>query len=92
MAESMQREVLRMTLAIAVPLRIAEVRAWTTDRRLATARTCADVIGAHGDDLQFGGKHCADAFNKLALGIACCAFQPGGIKFLDDHYEAQPHA
>lgn len=81
-------EVLRLSLSVAVPLRIAEVREWTVDRRLETARGCADVIAAHGDDLMFGGKHCADAFNKLALGIACAAFAPGGMTLFGDHYEA----
>lgn len=80
--------VLRTTLQVAVPLRIQEVAAWSWRRRIDEARACADVVAAHGDDLLFGGRHTADAFNKLALGLACMAYVPGGVTFLGDHWEA----
>lgn len=80
-------ELLRTTLALAVPLWIDSVRGWSHERRGRAAAECAEVIASHGDDLMFGGGHTADAFNKLALGIACAAYQPGGITFLGDHWE-----
>jgi hypothetical protein len=80
--------VLRVSLQAAVPLHMHEVRDWSFDQRAGAAAECADVIAAHGDDLMYGGKHTADAFNKLALGLACAAYQPGGINFLGDHWEA----
>lgn len=83
-------DLLRTGLACAVSLRIAEIATWTVERRIETAREQAHVVTAHGDDLQYGGKHTAAAFNALALGIACAAYQPGGITFLGDHYEADP--
>lgn len=84
----MSGELLRISLQAAVPLWIADMRDWEPERRVRAARDCAPTVAAHGDDLQFGGKHAAEAFNKLALGLACCAYQPGGITFLGDHYEA----
>jgi hypothetical protein len=85
-------DLLRISLSSAVPLWISDVRDWEPERRVAAARECADVIAAHGDDLQFGGRHAADAFNALARGLACCAYQPGGITFLGDHYEVEEDA
>lgn len=83
-------DLLRVSLQAAVPLWIADVRDWEPERRVEAARGCADVIAAHGDDLQFGGRHTADAFNSLARGLACCAYQPGGVTFLGDHWEVAP--
>jgi hypothetical protein len=84
----MSADLLRVTLQAAVPLWMHAVRSWSFERRIQEAAKCADVIAAHGDDLMFGGKHTADAFNKLALGIACAAYQPGGITFMGEHWEA----
>jgi hypothetical protein len=69
------QELMRTSLAAAVPLWIAEVSGWSTERRLATARECADVVASKGDVLQFGGKRgeAAAGFNALARGLACCA-------------------
>lgn len=80
-------ELLRLSLQAAVPLRILDVRDWGHERRGRAAAECSRVIAEHGDDLMFGGRHAADAFNKLALGLACAAYVPGGITFLDDHWE-----
>ncbi len=35
---------------------------------------------AHGDDLLFGGKHCARTFNDLATAIAVMSFNPLGCE------------
>ena len=75
-------------LAVAVPLYVMEVRAWTEKQRLAAARECGQYIASHGDDLMFKSKKGkpAAAFNKLAMGLACAAFQPGGITFAGLHF------
>lgn len=75
-------ELLAITLEAAVPLRILEVRGWTVDRRLEACRECAPVLASHGDDLQFGGKHTQAAFAALVTGLACMAYQPGGVRFM----------
>jgi len=73
-----QRFVLGLALQVSVPLEIATMRTWTAEARLHHARGCAEVIASHGDDLQFGGRHCAEAFAALTRGLAVAAYQPGG--------------
>lgn len=75
-------------LAVSVPLRIAEIAGWTTEARLARAREAGQHIGCHGDVLQFRSKGSAAAFNELTTGLACAAYQPGGIDFAGLHFEA----
>jgi hypothetical protein len=73
-------------LAVAVPLRIAELRGVPDDERLVIARECGQIIAEHGDSLMFRDKHSAAAFNALARGLAAAAYQPGGITFAGQHY------
>lgn len=80
--------VLVTTLSAAVPLRIEEVRSWTWERRIAEAQACGKFIASHGDDLLYGGKHCAEAFNQLAIGLACLAYVPGGVKLFGLEFSA----
>jgi hypothetical protein len=80
--------VLQISLATTVPIWIGTIASWSDERRRQAASEVANVIAAHGDDLMFGGKHCADAFNKLALGIACLAYAPGGVRFMGEHWQA----
>jgi hypothetical protein len=82
---------LKAALEAAVPLWIEEIRLWSEDRRIERARACGQVIAEKGDVVQFKGKkrgESANAFNRLAEGIACAAFQPGGIRVLGLHFEA----
>ncbi|GAB1646875.1 hypothetical protein [Krasilnikovia sp. MM14-A1259] len=79
-------DVLPIALEMAVPLHIGRLRHVDAARRMAEAADAATVIGSHGDDLQYGGKHCADAFNALARGLAIGAYQPGGITFAGMHW------
>lgn len=80
--------VLMETLALAVPLRIWELAARTPAQRANIAHRCAQHVAAHGDALQFGGKKgaAAAAFNALAQGLACAAYQPGGVTFAGRHW------
>ena len=75
-------------LAVAVPMRIAELRGVGDDERLKIAAECGQHIAGHGDDLMFRSRpgRSAEAFNKLALGLACAAYLPGGITFAGQHY------
>ena len=70
-------------LAIAVPMWIDTLRGSTFDERADRAHCCAQVIAHKGDIILYRSKakgETAEAFNRLAEGIACAAFQPGGIR------------
>ena len=75
-------------LEVSVPLRIAEIAGWTPEARLAVAREAGQHIACHGDDLMFRSKPGAGAaaFNQLTTGLACAAYQPGGITFAGYHF------
>lgn len=57
---------------------------WSIVERVA--REAATAIGSHGDDLQFGGKHCQGAFAALARGLAATSFAPGGVNLFGAHW------
>jgi len=87
-----RREVLRATLQLAVPLWIDQMRGAPWSHIKARAAECATAVASQGDVIMFrSGKkgQTAEAFNRLAEGIACAAFSPGGIKVFGDHYEAR---
>ena len=79
-----------ITLEVAVPLWIEDVRSWTTERRMNRAAICGQHIAEKGDVLQFGGKkgEAAEAFNRLAEGLAILAYWPGGVTFSGVRWEA----
>jgi hypothetical protein len=82
-------DLLRISLQAAVPLWIEDMRDWSLERRGRAAASCSQAIDAYSTASIFGTDELrAKAFNKLALGIACGAYQPGGITFLGDHWEA----
>lgn len=83
-------DLLAITLDVAVPIAIEEVRSWTPEERVTYARTHADDIASHGDDLMFGGRkgEAARLFAILARCFACMAYQPGGVRFADRRWEA----
>ena len=87
---------LTLTLEVAVPLRIAELRAagGPSEADYAEARAFGPVLGAKGDVLQFGGKkgEAAALFNKTARALAILAFCPGGVKFAGSHWQAAGEA
>lgn len=88
---SNNHELLKVSLAAAVPLWIAEFKKLTHDQRAQIAKDAAQVVAEKGDVLQFGSKTkgaAANAFNQLARGIAVLAFQPGGITAFGMHFEA----
>lgn len=82
---------LMLTLEVAVPMHIEEIRDWTDDQRIAYARQHADTVASRGDDLQYGAKkkgETARLFNTLARCLACLAYQPGGVTFHGIHWNA----
>ncbi len=88
---SSQRSLLTCTLGLAVPLWIAELRGRGWEQIQERVKRCADVIAEHGDDLLFRSKKkggSAEAFNRLAEGIACLSFCPGGVKVFGSHWES----
>lgn len=89
--EDGQRMVLLETLRLAVPMHMDELQGFTPERRCEIASRCATVLGSHGDALQFGGKHCREAFNALARGLAAAALTAaGGVDALGGHWCADP--
>lgn len=49
-------------------------------------RTSLGLIVAHGDELMFGGRHCAKTFAAMAFTIAHMAQLPGGVCFAGRHW------
>lgn len=87
-------DLLRSTLAIAVPLRILEIksRGGPTDTDFERAKAFGPVLAEKGDVLMFGGKKKGEAahlFNELAYAMAVMSFVPGGLNFFEDHYESK---
>jgi hypothetical protein len=88
--------VLAETLAVAVPLRMAELAVMEPDVRARTVRgwaaRAADVVSSRGDQLMFrvkptkGEGGTADTFNHLAKGLAALAHAPGGVVFAGTHW------
>lgn len=76
-------DVLRDHLDLAVRVWIDELRDVSPDGRAARADHCASIVAHKGDLLMFKSKkpgESAFVFNRLAEGIACAAFMPGGIR------------
>lgn len=87
-ADDRRYDALLETLAFAVPLRIWELRDRTPEQRAVIARRCGQHVAEHGDALMFRSKKgaAAAAFNALAEGLACAAYQPGGVTFAGRHW------
>lgn len=85
-------DLLPTALAAAVPLWIERLRHTSFEDRQARAHEAADVVASKGDIIQFKGEkpgQTAEAFNRLAEGLACLAYSPGGVKFMGLHFEAK---
>lgn len=77
-------------LEVGVRVEIDRIRGMPDTDRIALAAGCAQHIASHGDDLLFRSRPgaSADAFAKLSTGLACLAYQPGGVTFAGMHWEA----
>ena len=86
-----QHTLLHATLQLTVPLRIAELRAAPLDQLLALGQKAADTVAEHGDDLQYGGAHCARARAALTTGLAVAALAAwGGVTWRSLHWCRNP--
>lgn len=82
---------LMLTLDLAVPITIAQMRDWTPRQRETARAADVDTIASHGDDLLFGGRNCATAFAAAARALALLADAPGGVDFAARHWCTRPH-
>ena len=88
---------LKSTLSAAVPLWILDLQKLPFARVMERASECGQHVAEHGDDLMFRSSKLANkrhggsaaAFNRLAEGLACLAFCPGGVRFMGLHFEAK---
>lgn len=86
-----KQALLATTLQLAVPLWIERLRERPWEYVQQRAKECSQHIAGHGDNLLFRAKkkgQSAEAFNRLAEGIACLSFCPGGVKIFGQHWEA----
>ena len=90
-----REELLRSTLAVAVPLNMQHLADLSPGRRAYTiecGRAAAEeLIPAEGDTLQYGGgkpSRVAELFNVLARGLAALAQCPGGVEFAGMRWDA----
>lgn len=84
-------ELLKISLAAAVPLWIEQFRPLSDAQRAAIAHESAQVVAEKGDVILYRSKRkdeTAKAFNQLARGIAVLAFVPGGVTVFGLHFEA----
>lgn len=83
-------DLLRITLSAAVPLWVLRLRERPFAELLRRAPELGQVVAEKGDVVQFKGKkkgETAAAFNALAEGLAILSFMPGGVTFMEEHYE-----
>lgn len=82
---------LSSTLQLAVPLWIDQLRGRGWDYVQQRAQECGNYVAEHGDLILFKGKkkgETAEAFNRLAEGVACLSFCPGGVTLFGSHWES----
>ncbi len=90
--ENTKSDLLKTTLSVAVPLWIGRLRSKPMGYILERAQACGQEIAEHGDLILFRSKkkgQTAEAFNRLAEGLACMSFVPGGVMFLGVRWEAK---
>jgi hypothetical protein len=80
---------LRAALSAAVPLWATELESMPYSYICERANECSSCIAEHGDVILYRGRkgESAAAFNRLAEGLACLSFAPGGVRFLDMHFD-----
>jgi len=89
------KDLLEPTLMIAVPLWVEKIirEQWSLGMVWETGKKLADVVATKSDAVLYKSKkkgETAEAFNNLALGLACLSFAPGGVKFMGLHFETSP--
>jgi len=93
---------LRAALRLAVPFWMGRLESLTWEERMKRRDECLVVLGVgrHDKDCMDGAAclaegfparrkgQVAEAFNRLAEGLAIGALQPGGVTFMGLHFEA----
>lgn len=77
-------------MSYAVPLWVIELGRIPAKDIMGRCHECAAHVAEHGDIILFKSKkkgESAEAFNRLAEGLACLSFAPGGVKFLGLHFD-----
>lgn len=83
---------IRAALEVAVPLWIEELKGVPFDELVDRARRCSQVVAEKGDILLYKSSkkgESANAFNRLAEGVACLSFAPGGVTTFGLHFETK---
>lgn len=71
---------------------IEELRGKSWDEISGLGAEAGQYIAEHGDVILFKGKtkgETAKAVAQLARGLAVLAYQPGGVTFMGEHWEAR---
>jgi hypothetical protein len=78
-------------LDIAIRLWIEKLADFSPEYRYHRAHVCAQALTGlnMSESLHYPMKETAEAFNRLAEGIACAAYQPGGIKCFGLHFQRE---
>lgn len=85
-----KRALLASSLELAVPLWIVELQGHEWEYLRERAEICAQYIAEKGDIILYKSKkkgETAQAFNRLAEGVAILSFAPGGVKLFGCHFE-----
>ena len=83
---------LPITLSVAVPLRIEELKQVPFTELMARRPQLVKMIAFHGDDILYHSKRPGDsakAFNALADAIAVLSFAPGGVTLFGEHWQSK---
>ena len=82
---------LKLSIEVAVPLWIDRLKHLSFRYRQQRGAICSQHVAEKGDIILYKSKKAgesAEAFNRLAEGIAILAFAPGGVTFCGLHFEA----
>lgn len=86
------QDLLATALSSAVPLWIEQLRSRDWAYIEQRAKVCSQEIAEHGDNILYRSRkkgETATAFNRLAEGVACLAFAPGGVTIFGQHFDAK---
>lgn len=81
---------LKSVLSVAVPMWVERLQSMPWPDVEYRAKGCGQYVAEHGDVILYRSKkkgESAKAFNYLAQGLAALSFLPGGVHFLELHFE-----
>lgn len=85
-------DLLILSLEAAVPLWIERLQAQPWSEVERRAQVAVDVVASKGDIILFRSSRkgeTAEAFNRLAEGVAALSFAPGGVTVFGLHFDAE---